>query len=103
MEDMTTIQISNKTKERLTEFGKMNDTYESIIIKLIDSYIIYTDKKEIFLELCRSNKEEARMLFDSMKNFVETVKTCQRDDIHKMIVEHELYKDKKRIDNEGKL
>ena len=34
--NMSTIKLSEATKKRLEERGKMGDTYEEVIIKLLD-------------------------------------------------------------------
>ena len=34
--NMSTIKLSEATKKRLKERGKMGDTYEDVIIKLLD-------------------------------------------------------------------
>jgi uncharacterized protein Veg len=34
--NMSTIKLSEATKKRLEERGKMGDTYEDVIIKLLD-------------------------------------------------------------------
>jgi len=36
--DITTIQITKETKRKLEELGKKNDTYEEIILRLIERY-----------------------------------------------------------------
>jgi len=41
MSDTTTIRISIETKKRLNELGKLEDSYNSVIEKLLDEY----DKK----------------------------------------------------------
>lgn len=38
MSTSSTIRISVETKKKLNEIGKLNDTYNSVIEKLIDSY-----------------------------------------------------------------
>ncbi len=38
MDEMTTIQISVKTKEELSKIGKMSDTYDSVISRLIKEH-----------------------------------------------------------------
>jgi len=38
MDEITTIQISVKTKEELSKIGKMSDTYESVISRLIHEH-----------------------------------------------------------------
>ena len=35
---LTTIKISVKTRERLLKCGKMEDTYDSVVNKLLDEY-----------------------------------------------------------------
>jgi len=35
---ITTIQISKETIEKLKEIGKMGDTYEDVILRLIEYY-----------------------------------------------------------------
>ena len=41
----TTIRINNTTRDRLVELGKKNESYDTIINRLIDSYEKY-DKKQ---------------------------------------------------------
>lgn len=38
MDEITTIQISVKTKEELSKIGKMSDTYESVVSRLIHEH-----------------------------------------------------------------
>ena len=41
----TSIQLTKETKKRLMKLGRMGDTYESIILKLLDAYNKQDDKK----------------------------------------------------------
>ena len=43
MRGITTVKLSKKTRDRLAELGKKNETYENIIVRLMDSY---TDNSE---------------------------------------------------------
>ena len=38
MNKTSTIRISIETKKRLNEIGKLNDSYNSVIEKLLDAY-----------------------------------------------------------------
>jgi len=38
MEDITSIQISTKTREALSNLGTMKDTYETVITMLIEEH-----------------------------------------------------------------
>ncbi len=38
MNKSSTIRISIETKKRLNEIGKLNDSYNSVIEKLLDAY-----------------------------------------------------------------
>ena len=38
MNDVTTIKVTKKTKDRLAELGKKNETYEDIIEMLVEFY-----------------------------------------------------------------
>lgn len=38
MNKSTTIRISIETKKRLNEIGNVNDSYNSVILKLLDEY-----------------------------------------------------------------
>ena len=38
MAEITTVKVTKKTRERLAELGKKNETYEEIIQKLIQFY-----------------------------------------------------------------
>jgi len=91
MEDMTTIQISNKTKDRLNELGKMNDTYESVIINLIDDYF---ESKKLLSESERFKQHVIRQIEQQ---------TEANSKGNLMVLEHALYKDKKKIENEEKV
>jgi len=43
MRGITTVKLSKKTRDRLAEFGTKNETYENIIVRLMESY---TDNSE---------------------------------------------------------
>lgn len=36
--DITTVRLSKKIKKRLDEMGNVSDTYETVIVKLLDYY-----------------------------------------------------------------
>ena len=38
MADITTVKVTKKTREKLAELGRKNETYEEIIQKLIQFY-----------------------------------------------------------------
>ena len=38
MTEITTVKVTRKTRDKLAELGKKNETYEDIIEKLIDYY-----------------------------------------------------------------
>jgi hypothetical protein len=38
MDEVTTVKVTKKTKAKLSELGKKDETYEQIIRKLIDFY-----------------------------------------------------------------
>ena len=39
MENITTIQLTKKTRDKLLEVGKKRETYDDLINRLIDFYI----------------------------------------------------------------
>ncbi len=39
MQNITTIQLSKRTRDRLLEFGKKRETYDDLLNRLIDFYI----------------------------------------------------------------
>ena len=45
----TTIQVETKTRDKLKSLGTMEDTYDTLIEKLVESYE-EIHKKEIFVE-----------------------------------------------------
>ena len=51
MADITTIKVTKRTREKLAELGKKNETYEDIIEKLIE---FYTNRSQI-----RSSRRKA--------------------------------------------
>jgi len=36
--DKTNIQISRKTRDRIAQYGKKGDSYEDILVKILDEY-----------------------------------------------------------------
>ena len=38
MRDITTVKLSKKTRDRLAELGRKNETYENIIVRLMEFY-----------------------------------------------------------------
>ena len=42
---LTTIKIQTTTRERLTELGKKSESYDTIINRLIDSYLSRKEKE----------------------------------------------------------
>lgn len=40
MDKKTTVQVTQKTKNKLNEIGKKGETYDEIINKLIESYLM---------------------------------------------------------------
>jgi hypothetical protein len=45
MGEITTVKLSKKTRDRLTELGNKGETYEDIILRLIDFYKKNRDAK----------------------------------------------------------
>jgi hypothetical protein len=42
---LTTIKIQTSTRERLADLGKKSESYDTIINRLIDSYLTIQEKK----------------------------------------------------------